>query len=178
MIRPTVPFRASSVHLEIAWGEIPSLTSLGYDELVPDPRGVLDFKGGETEGLARLTYYLEETQLLKTYKETRNGLLGGDYSSKFSPWLALGCLSPRHVYEEIKRFESKFGANESTYWLIFELLWRDYFIFISLRYGSRIFKLHGIKQDLSYRGRQDLGVFQKWVDVETGNPFVDANMRE
>lgn len=177
-IRSTIPFVPSPISLDLPWGEIPSLSSLGYEEPVLDPRGVLPFEGGEKEGLARLRYYLEETQLLKTYKETRNGLLGGDYSSKFSPWLALGCLSPRHVYEEIKRFESNFGSNESTYWLIFELLWRDYFIFISLRYGSRIFKLHGIKQDLSYRGRQDHGVFQKWVQGETGNPFVDANMRE
>lgn len=177
-IRPTVAFKPSPFSVTIEEGSIPSLGDLGYTILPEDPRGVLSFQGGETAGLARLRYYLDETQLLKTYKETRNGLLGGDYSSKFSPWLALGCLSPRQIYEEIRRFESKYGANDSTYWLIFELLWRDYFIFVSLRYGSRIFKLHGIKQDLSHRGRQDHGVFTKWMEGQTGNPFVDANMRE
>ncbi|MFN4085592.1 MAG: DASH family cryptochrome [Spirosomataceae bacterium] len=177
-IRPTTVFIPNPIALDLPWGDMPTLESLGYGMPDQDARGVLAFKGGEKEGLARLRYYLDETQLLKTYKETRNGLLGGDYSSKFSPWLALGCLSPRHVYEEVKRFEAHYGANESTYWLIFELLWRDYFIFISLRYGSRIFKLHGIKQDLSYRGRQDHGVFHKWMEGQTGNPFVDANMRE
>lgn len=40
--------------------------------------------------------------LLKIYKVTRNGMLGSDYSTKFSPWLASGSLSPRFVYEEVK----------------------------------------------------------------------------
>ena len=45
-----------------------------------------------------------------------------------SPWLSNGCLSPREIYWEIKDYETKHGANESTYWLVFELLWRDFFI--------------------------------------------------
>lgn len=57
-------------------------------------------------------------------------MIGTDYSSKFSAWLALGCLSPREIYVELKKYEEQFGANESTYWLIFELLWRDYFRFM------------------------------------------------
>ncbi|WOL13450.1 hypothetical protein Cni_G22220 [Canna indica] len=54
--------------------------------------------------------------LLKIYKETRNGMLGADYSTKFSPWLASGSLSPRYIYEEVKRYEKKRLANDSTYW--------------------------------------------------------------
>lgn len=42
-------------------------------------------------------------------------MLGGDYSTKLSPWLALGCLSPRHVYYEVKQYERKRKANKSTY---------------------------------------------------------------
>ena len=52
---------------------------------------------------------------------------GGDYSSKFAPWLSHGCLSPRTVYHEVKRYEAQRVANKSTYWVIFELIWRDYF---------------------------------------------------
>jgi len=29
-------------------------------------------------------------------------MLGPDYSTKFSPWLASGSLSPRFIYEEVK----------------------------------------------------------------------------
>ena len=85
------------------------------------------FKGGETEALARLKYYLWDTDLLANYFQTRNGMLGGDYSTKFSPWLAHGNLSARTIYHEIKKYESERKANKSTYWVIFELLWRDYF---------------------------------------------------
>lgn len=39
--------------------------------------------------------------LLSIYKKTRNGMLGPDYSTKFSPWLASGSLSPRLIHEEV-----------------------------------------------------------------------------
>ena len=78
-------------------GAIPTLASLGLAAAAPDQRAVLAFVGGETAGLARLQDYVWEADCLKGYKQTRNGLLGANYSSKFSPWLALGCLSPRQI---------------------------------------------------------------------------------
>ena len=65
-------------------------------------------------------------------------MLGADYSSKFSPWLALGCLSPRFIYEQVKLYEAQRVKNDSTYWLIFELLWRDFFYFICAKHGDRM----------------------------------------
>ena len=58
-------------------------------------------QGGETAALARLKYYLWDSDLLATYFDSRNGMLGGDYSTKFAPWLAAGCLSPRMVFHEV-----------------------------------------------------------------------------
>ena len=76
-------------------GPIPSLADLGFeDDGVPDARGVLPFRGGETRGLDRMREYIWEEDCLKKYKATRNGLLGANYSSKFSAWLAHGCISP------------------------------------------------------------------------------------
>jgi len=46
----------------------------------------------------------------------RNGMLGGDYSTKFAPWLAAGCISPRTIYHEIKKYEAQRVSNKSTYW--------------------------------------------------------------
>jgi deoxyribodipyrimidine photo-lyase len=86
-------------------GEIPPLAALGLTEPDPDPRAVLPFEGGETAGLQRLQHYLWDTDCLKNYKQTRNGMVGADYSSKLSPWLALGCLSPRRVYETVQAYE-------------------------------------------------------------------------
>lgn len=92
-------------------GEIPTLQDFGHDDIEDEARAGMRFIGGETEGLKRLQYYLWESNLIKNYKETRNGLLGGDYSSKFSPWLANGCLSPKRIYQEIKGLKGKGAAT-------------------------------------------------------------------
>jgi len=108
-------------------GELPELADFGHSTLASDSRAVLNFKGGETEALRRLHHYFWEKDHVAQYKETRNGLIGADYSSKFSPWLSQGCISPKYIYHELKRYERERVSNDSTYWLFFELLWRDFF---------------------------------------------------
>lgn len=158
-------------------GTIPGLVDLGVEKKSINSKSVLQFKGGETEALERLKEYIWDRDLLKNYKFTRNGMLGADYSSKFSPWLANGSLSPRKIFWEVKKYERDRIQNESTYWLIFELIWRDYFKFSAWKYGARIFQKGGIqKKDRLWRtNRKD---FDKWAKGETGIPLIDANMRE
>lgn len=178
-IRPTFPAPTRLKKADIDAGNMPMLAELGFEEYEPIPeKAVLDFKGGENEGKKRLDTYFWEKDLLKTYKETRNGLLGADYSSKFSAWLALGCLSPRYIYEQAQIYEKTRTKNESTYWLIFELLWRDYFKFVAKKYGNLIFKTKGIKDTSNLALRRDFRLFEQWKYGNTGVDFVDANMRE
>lgn len=158
-------------------GELPTLADFGLATPSPDPRGVLPFCGGETAGLQRLQDYVWEADCLRTYKETRNGMVGANYSSKFSPWLALGCLSPRQIYETVQRYERERVKNDSTYWLVFELLWRDYFRFICAKHGDRIFYPSGLR-GLVIDWKQDWQRFEAWRTGMTGFPLVDANMRE
>ncbi|MDX2285425.1 MAG: DASH family cryptochrome [Bacteroidia bacterium] len=174
-IRPEFPAPA---HIPTPALEATELPSLGLEAPQPDPRAVMAFAGGETAGLARLKSYLWEQDLLKTYKETRNGLLGADYSSKFSPWLALGCLSPRRIHAEVQRYEQQRVRNDSTYWLIFELIWRDYFRFIAKKHGNKLFQKAGIKDEGDPGWRVDWRVFDSWREGSTGFPFIDANLRE
>ena len=158
---------------------LPSLSDLGYDgQSSLDSRAVLQFKGGEREGLKRMQEYFWEHDALRTYKETRNGLLGANYSSKFSAWIALGCLSPRKVYWEIKKYEKERVANDSTYWLIFELLWRDYFRFMFKKYDNKFFLKAGFKGQAPSEAPNQQELFERWKKGETGVPFIDANMRE
>ena len=93
----------------------------GLDEFETDERSVLDFRGGEDAGIMDERMDLG-TGLSKILQGDRNGMVGSDYSSKLSPWLASGCLSAVQVYWEIKKYEEERVANESTYWLFFELL--------------------------------------------------------
>ncbi len=121
--------------------------------------------------------YFWQKDLLEVYKETRNEMLGLDYSSKFSLWLANGCISPRYIYEQVKKYEAERTQNDSTYWLIFELFWRDYFRFVALKYGNKIFFEKGI-QGKTVVWKQHKSIFEKWRLGETGVPLIDANMKE
>jgi deoxyribodipyrimidine photo-lyase len=157
---------------------LPSLQELSLDEIATDERAAIAFQGGETEAWKRLRHFFFETKCLSTYKETRNGLVGADYSSKFSAWIALGCISARSIHAQVKKYEQEIGANESTYWLVFELLWRDYFRWMMKKYGNAFFKKHGISGENKYENNYDETVFAKWMNGETGADFIDANMRE
>jgi deoxyribodipyrimidine photo-lyase len=158
-------------------GQLPTLTDLGLDAPMLDARAVLKFVGGETAGRDRLKDYIWTQDRLRIYKDTRNGMVGADYSSKFSPWLSLGCLSPRFIYEQVQQYEQDRIQNESTYWLIFELLWRDYFRFITAKHGDRLFRRSGL-QGLALPWKTDWPRFHQWREGQTGFPLVDANMRE
>ena len=162
---------------EIEIGNISQLADFNLEEPVFDKRAVLQFKGGETEAIARLNHYFWQADCLKEYKETRNGMLGADYSSKFSPWLALGCISPRYIYERVQQYEVERVKNNSTYWLIFELIWRDFFRFICAKHGNKIFYLSGL-QGIDIPWKEDWPRFDLWREGKTGYPLVDANMRE
>jgi len=158
-------------------GIIPTLAELGLEKPPLDHRQILNFIGGETEAINRLNHYFWETDSLKRYKETRNQMLGANYSSKFSPWLANGSLSPRYIYHEVKKYENQKVKNDSTYWLIFELLWRDYFHFIAAKHGNKIFQKTGLR-GLQIPWLEDWNKFNLWCEGKTGFPLIDANMKE
>ncbi|MDE2289311.1 MAG: DASH family cryptochrome [Burkholderiales bacterium] len=143
------------------------------------PYGHPGWHGGETAGLAHLARYLARG-LPVTYKQTRNALCGVDFSSKWSPWLATGALSVRRIVAELRRFEAAHGASDGSYWLWFELLWRDYFRFVHLQHGAKLYRERG----LSAAPRRpknhphDARALERWRRASTGAPLIDAAMRE
>lgn len=156
---------------------IPTLETLGFTSFTKNSKTAVPFKGGENEGKKRVEDYLFTTQNLSEYKKTRNGLIGKNYSSKFSLWLANGSLCPRYVYWQIKEYEETVEKNEDTYWLIFELLWRDYFRYISLKHKDKIFYKSGIFNK-KYTWKNSKKAFDIWQNGKTEEPFVNANMIE
>lgn len=131
--------------------------------------------GGASHAQAHLKQYFER-RLPDSYKDTRNQLIGRDYSSKFSAWLALGCISARDIAAQLNEYEDAFGANDGTYWLWFELLWRDYFRFIHFKYGQKLYRgggLTGLPAKVFHRPS-----FEQWRSGNTGVELVDAAMHE
>ncbi|MGB0166963.1 MAG: DASH family cryptochrome, partial [Luteibaculum sp.] len=141
------------------------------------PKTAFPWRSGENAGQQRLQDYIWETQQIKRYKFTRNGLLGKDYSTKFSPFLAVGNISPVQIYWQVKAFENEVESNISTYWVLFELLWREFFHWQSRIHGSKFFQAGGI-QDKALELKPNPKLFWKWAKGQTGNDFIDANMRE
>ena len=163
---------------EIPEFQLPTLEELGLKKCKIDKRSVLQFRGGETESHKRLNHYFYNTKCLSKYKETRNGMVGADYSSKFSAWLAMGCISPRYIYWEVKKYEKEFGANDSTYWLIFELLWRDFFRFMFKKHQTKFFLYSGIKLERINSKSLNEKLVSQWINGNTPSDFINANMLE
>lgn len=152
---------------------IPDSLQRSEAEIAPtDTRAAFTLPGGENQAWKRLEHYFWKTKKLSHYKETRNGLIGEDYSSKLSPFLALGNISPRSIYWQIKEYEKNVESNQSTYWLFFELLWRDFFIFNAMKLKGNFFKIPRNYQP------KITNTFEKWRTGQTSEPFVNANMKE
>ncbi len=163
-------------------GALPTLASLGLSEPPSDSRVLFRASGGEVAARERLQHYVWNADRLRIYKDTRNGMLSVDDSTKLSPWLSMGCISPRRVWSEVQRYERERVSNDSTYWLVFELLWRDYFRLVLARHGDAIFSARGLQQlDVPWRTLNE-GVARdhvaRWTAGTTGFPLVDASMRE
>ncbi|CAE6403063.1 unnamed protein product [Rhizoctonia solani] len=159
------------------------------------------FRGGESAARQRLDYYFGGVGVgddcpATTYKETRNGLLGSDYSTKFSPYLTFGCLSAREIAARCDDLEDRLreagkltdAARKNIYWIKFELLWRDYMFFVNIKYGNDLFKPQGLLRAVSPKDAKAESHWTQWEDRDdklrawfegrTGVPFVDACMRE
>jgi deoxyribodipyrimidine photo-lyase len=105
-------------------------------------------------GVDRLHTWFDQSLAPSTYKETRNGMGPGNYSSKLSPWLTFGTLQAGQVGKKVLDYQQVHGANESTYWILFELLWRDFFRFLGTEIGPLMYRPKGFKQRSS-PGLQD-----------------------
>ena len=156
--------------------ENPTLESKGQPTKAP-----LKFKGDEQSGLDRMKLFIWDSTGLENYRDTCNQLLGSEFSSKLSPWIANGSLSVRHLYHEIRKFEQARGECESTRWAICELLWRDFFHFNALKHGISLFAKGGVQSSNSCKKPIDIDqckLVKQWCNGETGNHFVDAIMKE
>jgi deoxyribodipyrimidine photolyase len=123
-----------------------------------------------------LNYYFREKYLPLSYLETRNELLGRDGSTKFSSFLSAGVLDVRYLYNEVKEFERVHGATKSTGWIIFELLWREFFYWHYQKYQCHYFSKNGLNGKLSF-GKIDSYSRQDLFHM-SHEPFFQAALNE
>ena len=158
------------------------------DEILPDfySDAVVPW---DTDVIRELDYYFREKSLPLTYLDTRNELTGRDGSTKFSSFLSCGVLDVRHLYNEIRNFEKKHGNSKSTNWIIYELLWREYFYWHYQEHKTAYFSLNGIKGILDFsmvevynleqlRGLTDIPFFHAALSELTTTGFLSNRARQ
>ena len=150
-------------------GELPTLAQLGLPQPVADSRAVYSFKGGETAAWQQLEQFFANYAITHSGKNSRNSA-----SSKQSPWLAVGCVSPRQVYWEVVKHKHELNNHP----MMLELLWRDYFRFMFKKHSRRFFNPEGFKGSAPELAANQDELFTQWKTGATGVPFIDASMHE
>lgn len=138
-------------------------------------------RGGSQAGLRRIDDYLFGTHSVSNYFETRNGMLNPNDSTLFSAWLANGCVSPRQIFWALKEYEQHHGSNKSTYWVVFELLWREFFQRHLRESGERFFHpegLYRVPQNTPTDSAQQKEAMSRSLHCNTDQSFIDAHLRE
>lgn len=137
-----------------------------------------DWPHGEVAGRQWLHHYLFEQRAVAHYKTTRNALQGRYFASHLSPYLASGALSAREVWHQVGAYEAQFGDSEHSYWLKFELLWREFFHWSLRLHGRDFFRYQGLCQQALPAPEHDQQRWQAWCMGKTGVPMIDAGIKE
>ncbi|MEE2903782.1 MAG: DASH family cryptochrome [Myxococcota bacterium] len=132
--------------------------------------------GGEQWAKDLWALYLDQ-QALSHYKKTRNAFSGQFNSSHLSVSLAHGLISPRRVWYDTLSYEKTVAKNDSTYWLRFELLWREFLHWYARSAGSKLFMSGGPEMKV-YQYIDDQSSFERWKYGDTGFAIVDACQKE
>lgn len=149
-------------------GDLPALSDFGLSTPQFDERAQHRFIGGEQEGLGRLAGFLSGHSSAHT-KGNKNLTT---ITSLLSPWLSVGCLSPREVYWQVKNYEREHPSSDIAASIVLELQWRDYFRFMLKKHGS----------DTTFNRDEPIDTgseaFELWKQGKTGVGVVDACMTE
>jgi deoxyribodipyrimidine photo-lyase len=157
-----------------------STTVSAFDKYMPsksmDERTVFPFQGGEDQALQRLKTYIWSNALpdqLESY-QTQSALA---YSSKFSPWLAQGCLSVAFIYQEIKAYQTANPDSTACDVFLMDLLWREFFYLTFDKYGVKFFRQGGV-HNKALVCIKDYEALSAWIQAQTEDDYINANMME
>lgn len=182
---PPVDFPAASLNggtLLQVLTNFPDAMACLQSRISGNPNASARQAGGETAAREHLASYLSDIDAVRDYKTTRNRLVGEAFSSRLSGYLSTGALSARTIWHALLEWESEHGNSDGSYWLRFELLWREYFHWSLRQHGSRLFAYSGLAEShpqqhppLSSRQRE---YWSRWCNADTGLPCIDAPLRE
>jgi deoxyribodipyrimidine photo-lyase len=143
-------------------GDLPELTDLVRGARSPDV-----LPGGAGAGHARLETWID--QGLRGYADHHDDL-PGDATSRLSPYLHFGCLSPLEVLRVVAHHQ---GEGPDAF--VRQLCWRDFYAQILADRPDAAWSDYVDRGD---RWRDDPEAERAWKEGRTGYPVVDAAMRQ
>jgi deoxyribodipyrimidine photo-lyase len=104
---------------------------------------------------------------LRSYPE-RHDLLAADVTSRISPYLHFGCVSPLELAQQ---FADRHGGDA----FVRQLCWRDFFHQVTAAFPTMATEDYRPRAD---RWRHSADELDAWKEGRTGYPIVDAGMRQ
>jgi deoxyribodipyrimidine photo-lyase len=123
--------------------------------------------GGETEGLRRVRAWLDR---LGPYDELHDDL-PADGTSRLSPYLRFGCVSPLAL---TKAARAEQGSGPAAF--VRQLAWRDFYYQVAYGFPKLATNAYRSAGDTGWRS--DADALRHWQNGLTGVPVVDAGMRQ
>ena len=125
---------------------------------------------GEAGAITRLMAFLDET--MARYREARD-LPAVDGTSRLSPHLAFGEISPRQIW----RAATVRGHSAATEKFLAELGWREFAYHLLFHFGDLAQRNFRPEFD-AFPWADDADAVEAWRRGRTGYPIVDAGMRQ
>lgn len=129
---------------------------------------------GETGAADRLQQFLRGA--VEDYRRGRD-VPGQEATSRLSPHLHFGELSPNQVWHAAQHQLQQRGGDDNLDSFLSELGWREFSHYLLFHFPSLPEQNFQSKFD-RFPWRQDAQLLSAWQRGETGIPMVDAGMRE
>ncbi|GAC1437321.1 MAG: deoxyribodipyrimidine photo-lyase [Solirubrobacteraceae bacterium] len=149
---------AIPLHPDVDTGVLPELAELGLRQEISRP-----LRGGERP--ARELWRRFEAEAAGAYGDEGHDDLGREGTSRLSPYLRFGCISPR---------ELEGGASEP---FRRQLAWREFYAQL-LGHHPQLQRLEFQERLRELPWREPGADFERWTEGRTGYPLVDAGMRQ
>ncbi|MGW1678878.1 cryptochrome/photolyase family protein [Saccharopolyspora sp. NPDC002376] len=159
-LRPTAAVPEALRMPRLRTGKLPAREELCAGELSPELP-----TGGESAGRRRVQQWFAEG--IADYERGHDDL-AGDATSRLSPYLHFGCVSPVELV-------NRAGNSEPERAFVRQLAWRDFHHQVL---AARPASGHRDYRPRGDRWRDDPEAFRAWCDGRTGIPIVDAGMRQ
>lgn len=124
-------------------------------------------RGGEQEGRRRMHGWVRDS--VDGYEDGHDDL-AGDETSRLSPFLHFGCISPVELVHVAREHG---GAGAEAF--VRQVAWRDFHAQVL---AARPDAVHADYRPRGDRWRRDEEELEAWKDGMTGFPIVDAGMRQ